>query len=86
MNNKIQIINRPFFSASRWAILAGLTAFLTFVSLSCKEAKDEGQLTVLGSDGGYTYFKGDLNMNIMSDCGKATVATSQTGGGSNSSN
>lgn len=52
--------------------------------VSCTNAKDEGELTVLGRDGGYTYFKGDLNMNLMSDCGKATAQTT-TGSGSGSS-
>ncbi|PKL30597.1 MAG: hypothetical protein CVV45_16710 [Spirochaetae bacterium HGW-Spirochaetae-10] len=52
--------------------------------LSCTNAKDEGELTVLGPDGGYTYFKGDLNMNLMSNCGTATAQTT-TGSGSGSS-
>lgn len=57
---------------------------LIAVLLSCTNAKDEGELTVLGPDGGYTYFKGDLNMNLMSNCGTATAQTT-TGGGSGSS-
>jgi hypothetical protein len=57
---------------------------LLAVMLSCTNAKDEGELTVLGPDGGYTYFKGDLNMNLMSNCGTATAQTT-TGGGSGSS-
>jgi len=57
---------------------------LLAVMLSCTNAKDEGELTVLGPDGGYTYFKGDLNMNLMSNCGTATAQTT-TGSGSGSS-
>lgn len=56
---------------------------LLAVLLSCTNAKDGGELTVLGSDGGYTYFKGDLNMNLMSNCGTATPQT--TTGSSESS-
>lgn len=57
---------------------------LLAVMLSCTNAKDEGELTVLGPDGGYTYFKGDLNMNLMSDCGKATAQTSASSGSGSS--
>jgi hypothetical protein len=55
------------------------------VLLSCTKTKDEGELTVLGPDGGFTYFKGELNMNLMSDCGKATVQSSTTGSNSTGS-
>lgn len=63
---------------------ATITVALIAVLLSCTNAKDEGELTVLGPDGGFTYFKGDLNMNLMSNCGTATAQTT-TGSGSGSS-
>jgi len=56
---------------------------IAVVLLSCAQATDEGELTVLGPDGGFSFFKGDLNMNLMSDCGKATAQTT-TGSGSGS--
>lgn len=63
-----------------------IAAIVTILLLSCAKAQDEGELTVLGPDGGFTYFKGDLNMNLMSDCGTATAQTTTgTGSGSGSS-
>gem|GEM_PF-1264613 len=65
---------------------AAIAVALIAVLLSCTNAKDEGELTVLGPDGGFTYFKGDLNMNLMSNCGTATAQTTTgTGSGSGSS-
>ncbi len=52
--------------------------------ISCSAAADEGELTVLGPDGGYTYFKGDLNMNLMSNCGEATAQATGDSSGSSS--
>lgn len=86
INSNTTLINAKTKQSLSWLTLLAFISLFSFVTLSCKQAKDEAELTVLGADGGYTYFKGDLNMNIMSDCGKATVATSQSGSGSNTSN
>lgn len=60
-------------------VVALLTVFLL---LSCPNSKDEGELTVLGPDGGFTYFKG--SQNAMADCGKATPRTTAGSGSTGS--
>lgn len=61
-----------------------LGALAIGTALTCKQTADEAALSILGTNGGYTYFKGTVNTDVTPSCGSASAVSTSTGTGTGS--